>query len=81
MDSLIFELQIVFYFQLFLSANVRHILWTDITLKNKKTKPSSFNHIQFHGFFLIIIFLFFIYLFIYLALIKRRRRRCLNSEQ
>ena len=24
MDSLIFELQIVFYFQLFLSANVRH---------------------------------------------------------
>ena len=25
MDSLIFELQIVFYFQLFLSANVRHI--------------------------------------------------------
>ena len=25
MDSLIFELQIVFHFQLFLSANVRHI--------------------------------------------------------
>ena len=25
MDSLIFELQVVFYFQLFLSANVRHI--------------------------------------------------------
>ena len=25
MDSLIFELQIVFYFQFFLSANVRHI--------------------------------------------------------
>ena len=25
MDSLIFELQIVFYFQLFLSANVRYI--------------------------------------------------------
>ena len=25
MDSLIFELQIVFYFQLFFSANVRHI--------------------------------------------------------
>ena len=24
MDSLIFELQIVFYFQLFLSVNVRH---------------------------------------------------------
>ena len=24
MDSLIFELQIIFYFQLFLSANVRH---------------------------------------------------------
>ena len=24
MDSLIFELQLVFYFQLFLSANVRH---------------------------------------------------------
>ena len=24
MDSLIFDLQIVFYFQLFLSANVRH---------------------------------------------------------
>ena len=29
MDSLIFELQIVFYFQLFLSANVRH---NDMTL-------------------------------------------------
>ena len=31
MDSLIFELQIVFYFQLFLSANVRHKygkIWT-----------------------------------------------------
>ena len=28
MDSLIFELQIVFYFQLFLSANVRHTLGT-----------------------------------------------------
>ena len=26
MDSLIFELQIVFYFQLFLSANVRHTI-------------------------------------------------------
>ena len=26
MDSLIFELQIVFYFQFFLSANVRHNL-------------------------------------------------------
>ena len=28
MDSLIFELQIVFYFQLFLSANVRHMKFT-----------------------------------------------------
>ena len=26
MDSLIFELQLVFYFQLFFSANVRHII-------------------------------------------------------
>ena len=29
MDSLIFELQIVFYFQLFLSANVRHTVNAD----------------------------------------------------
>ena len=29
MDSLIFELQIVFYLQLFLSANVRHTGLTD----------------------------------------------------
>ena len=38
MDSLIFELQIVFYFQLFLSANVRHklglILWEAISFKS-----------------------------------------------
>ena len=42
MDSLIFELQIVFYFQLFLSANVRH--------KFEKTKNSknvaAFNQIN-----------------------------------
>ena len=31
MDSLIFELQIVFYFQLFLSANVRHNLTPDVS--------------------------------------------------
>ena len=31
MDSLIFELQIIFYFQLFLSANVRHSQY-DLTL-------------------------------------------------
>ena len=30
MDSLIFELQIVFYFQLFLSANVRHSSWVKL---------------------------------------------------
>ena len=35
MDSLIFELQIVFYFQLFLSANVRHS-WTKILLIVRK---------------------------------------------
>ena len=35
MDSLIFELQIVIYFQLFLSANVRHSM---------KVKTLIFNH-------------------------------------
>ena len=38
MDSLIFELQIVFYFQLFLSANVCHkreeLLWAIASKKN-----------------------------------------------
>ena len=34
MDSLIFELQIVFYFQLFLSANVRH---------SRETNSADFN--------------------------------------
>ena len=33
MDSLIFELQIVFYFQFFLSANVRHRIKTPKLLK------------------------------------------------
>ena len=32
MDSLIFELQIVFYFQLFLSANVRHTFQKALTM-------------------------------------------------
>ena len=42
MDSLIFELQIVFYFQLFLSANVRHkrgtsvLMLTDVVQNKKK---------------------------------------------
>ena len=31
MDSLIFELHIIFYFQLFLSANVRHRLPSKVT--------------------------------------------------
>ena len=35
MDSLIFELQIVFYFQLFLSANVRHRLACDADTLNR----------------------------------------------
>ena len=36
MDSLIFELQIVFYFQLFLSANVRHKIQKDIIIDSLK---------------------------------------------
>ena len=39
MDSLIFELQIVFYFQLFLSANVRHSTWSNENNKNE-LKPT-----------------------------------------
>ena len=42
MDSLIFELQIVFYFQLFLSANVRHRLW-DLILKKFVRVVSEIN--------------------------------------
>ena len=38
MDSLIFELQIVFYFQLFLSANVRH---RNLDLERKQQQPSA----------------------------------------
>ena len=38
MDSLIFELQIVFYFQLFLSANVRHSLATTVFYSPYGTK-------------------------------------------
>ena len=37
MDSLIFELQIVFYFQLFLSANVRHNNLPSILLEETLT--------------------------------------------
>ena len=36
MDSLIFELQIVFYFQLFLSANVRHTVLSSFTSASLK---------------------------------------------
>ena len=43
MDSLIFELQIVFYFQLFLSANVRHIKLEKA--KNSKN-AAAFNQIN-----------------------------------
>ena len=39
MDSLIFELQIVFYFQLFLSANVRHSQKAKRGMK-KPTQPT-----------------------------------------
>ena len=35
MDSLIFELQIVFYFHIFLSANVRHNLFWRIATSFK----------------------------------------------
>ena len=41
MDSLIFELQIVFYFQLFLSANVRH---RGQTITAKKPTKSINSH-------------------------------------
>ena len=48
MDSLIFELQIIFYFQLFLSANVRHtgvvlrktILYLEYTFRSKNEQIS-----------------------------------------
>ena len=40
MDSLIFELQIVFYFQLFLSANVRHSSPSNVPLDSKTAHPS-----------------------------------------
>ena len=69
MDSLIFELQIVFYFQLFLSANVRHRLSernSDLLKKSQLTfllheffsSPSSLHeffswHFPSHEFFLV----------------------------
>ena len=37
MDSLIFELQIVFHFQLFLSANVRDTKTTEVAPMTTKT--------------------------------------------
>ena len=48
MDSLIFELQIIFYFQLFLSANVRHtgvvlrkiILYLEYTFRSENEQIS-----------------------------------------
>ena len=57
MDSLIFELQIVFYFQLFLSANVRHSFvakhnlskaaWTDLlrlpTVPSRRAVSKNFS--------------------------------------
>ena len=42
MDSLIFELQIVFYFQLFLFANVRHKL----EKAKNSTNAAAFNQIN-----------------------------------
>ena len=42
MDSLIFELQIVFYFQLFLSANVRHNLGSVFSLLNFMSQITAF---------------------------------------
>ena len=42
MDSLIFELQIVFYFQLFLSANVRHKNGKNATQNNKFAGASHY---------------------------------------
>ena len=39
MDSLIFELQIVFYFQLFLSANVRHRVRREGVLLERLMRP------------------------------------------
>ena len=41
MDSLIFELQIVFYFQLFLSANVRHRKLVGQIIQKRKTEYVS----------------------------------------
>ena len=35
MDSLIFELQIIFYFQFFLSANVRHSFLSSVSTDGK----------------------------------------------
>ena len=50
MDSLIFELQIAFYLQLFLSANVRHSR-TALTSSKSKQSAETFvdasKHFQF----------------------------------
>ena len=42
MDSLIFELQIVFYFQLFLSANVRHRELNYFEMTEKPLREQSY---------------------------------------
>ena len=54
MDSLIFELQIVFYFQLFLSANVRHMALKDRQLNSmafQALKMKFLNSMTFQVFY------------------------------
>ena len=52
MDSLIFELQIVFYFQLFSSANVRHsfnVLYADASVANSWATKNWSRDTEDHG--------------------------------
>ena len=56
MDSLIFELQIAFYFLLFLSANVRHSVLTEIRDELNQGQINACMHGQ--KCFLSLIFLF-----------------------
>ena len=53
MDSLIFELQIVFYFQLFLSANVRHSVVSKFHFLHEQQQPTM--HLKYAEVFLIVL--------------------------
>ena len=48
MDSLIFELQIIFYFQLFLSANVRHSPLVVVNYITPRYKPAIIPAVDYY---------------------------------